>query len=124
MSPELIISMSAVAVAVFGLLLQYFAVLSKIKERLTALETKVGLFWKGIEGQVVEMLKSPTNLRKDELLDLLREERLTLDGARELKEIIEAELKRKAVDGGTALACAFLFGRLDQIIFEHGRRKR
>jgi hypothetical protein len=109
----------AIIIAVAGLLYQHFGMITGIKERLIALETKVDLFWTAIESRVIEMLKSPNHLEKDELLDKLLHKEITLQEAQTLRTILNEELThREEMDNGMRLAYALMIGRLEQIIFQ------
>lgn len=110
--------MAVAGVAIIGLLFQYFAVISGIKERLTEIETKVELFWKALEGRVVDMLKSPNLPYQDVLLEKLRAGGLSEEEAEDLKEILLKEMLSKEEDAGKQLAYVLIIGRLDGIIFE------
>lgn len=121
--PVLAISISVVGL-VCGFLYQYFGVQNRLNERLVRVETKVDLFWTAIEGKVVEMLKSPAHLEKDELLDQLAHKEILLPGAQRLRTILSEELNnRKRIDNGKRLAYALMIGRLEQVIYEFGGKE-
>jgi hypothetical protein len=115
----------AIIISVIGLLYQHFALIGGIKERLVRVETRVELFWNAIEGRVIEMLKSPTHLEKDELLDQLLHKEIRLPGAQRLRTILLEELNnRKRIDNGKKLAYALMIGRLEQVIYEFGGKHK
>jgi cell shape-determining protein MreC len=136
MDITVIIAMVAIFLTIVGLIVQHFGVISKIaqrvssleticesiedtteiRERCASLETKVDLFWKLVEENVSELLKSPHNLHKDDLLDKLKAKELNLDEARELEQILDSEVRDKALDGGSKLAYILVRGHLGRLI--------
>lgn len=95
MSPEQL-SITAICLTVIGLLFQHFVILSGIKERLGRLEVKMDLFWRVIETNVSDMLKSyPTNMEKDILLDKFSRRELNLKEAERLRTILICEMKKE-----------------------------
>lgn len=121
MNVEIIVSICAVVLCAAGLTFQHFGVLSSIKERLTAVETKVSLFWQAVGVKVADMLKSPTNLRKDELLDKVKNGNMTMAEAIELKGILEKEFRDKDLDSGLSVAYVCMIGHLELKIYEINR---
>ena len=111
------LSIGAICLTVVGLLFQHFAVLAGIKERITALETKMDLFWKAIESNVVQMLKTyPTNIRKDILLDKLSSAELNLDETYELRTIITGEMQTSKNE---RIAYVLLLASIEQRIYDY-----
>jgi hypothetical protein len=122
------LSIFAIAISVLTLIFSYYSVSIKFRkeladnntaicERVKSLEVKTELFWKCVEGGVVNMLKSyPTNIHKDVLLDKMIHNELTLDDAQQLRTILTEEMK--VDDKGHALAHILALGRLEQIIFD------
>jgi len=109
----------AIIVSLFSALGTYFGLAIKTEGRIATLETKVDLFWNAIEGRVIGMLKSPTHLEKDVLLDQLLHREIKLDGAQRLRTILTEELKnKKRIDNGKRLAYALALGRLEQVIYD------
>jgi len=83
----------AIAVSILGLILQYFAFIVNIQTRLSTVETKIDLFWKAIETNVIKMLKNyPTNINKDVLLDKLVNHELSLQEAQLLRTILIGDM--------------------------------
>jgi len=123
----IMISIASLAYTYFGLIIKIREDMSKDKDcigreiadlrsKMSSLETKTELFWRCIEGRVVEMLKSyPTNLNKDVLLDKLSDNSLTLREAEELRTILGCELD-KAVDKQFAYVLAL--GLIEQKIYD------
>ncbi len=130
-------------VAIGGLLWTYFCFIVKIKEdiaslkvktqivddvnevikkvndqgeRITRLETKMDPFWQLIQGRVAQMLKAPTHLRKDALLDKLTEQIISLDEAKELKTILMTEVEDHNDNLGLTLGYILVLTRIEQII--------
>lgn len=127
MTLEELLPVIAIMVSVLGLTYQHFAVLSRmkddmtrVKERLAALETKTGLFWNMVEKKMSKLLMSfPTNIPKDELLLKFSEGRVTLDEAETLRCMLILEEEQGEVKGSPqALIYLFIIERLNQIIRE------
>jgi ribosome biogenesis SPOUT family RNA methylase Rps3 len=111
------LSIFAICLTIIGLLFQHFAVLSGIKERITALETKMELFWKAIETNVSQLLKSyPTNIDKDILLDKLSNRELTLEDAQALRTVLIGEME--CTKTNNKLAYILIIARVEQTIKE------
>lgn len=126
---EAMFGISAIIIAVVGLLFQHFGVIARIKEemgrentlireRISALETKTDLFWKIVETEVAERLKSPAHKRKDDLLDKMKAHSLTLEEAEELAEIVKAEYNNPHERKHIELGYILVIGRLEQIMHE------
>lgn len=112
-------SIVAILIAISGFIFQQFGVISGIKERLSSLETKMDLFWKGIENKVVEMLKSyPTFLEKDVLLDKMTRKELNQEEAERLRTILTGEMDKNNNDDARKIAYVLVIGRLEQIILD------
>lgn len=129
-----ILPVIAILISISGLAYQYFAIILKLKEdigkgkedlgkdigelrtKISSLETKTELFWRCIEGKVVDMLKTyPTDLDKDVLLDKLSEKSLTLREAEELRTILNCELERA---DNNQFAYILALGRIEQLIYD------
>lgn len=93
-----------------------FKQLTKLKERVTRIETKTDLFWNWIEREMPRILKNPGNSTKDSLLDKMCKNDITSKEVKELKGILEKELKEK--DGTIVIAYSLVLARLDQKIEE------
>jgi len=118
---ELILPILAIIISIGGFMLQHFVVLSKIMERLSAVETKTGLFWVFVEKELPNILHSPHTPDIDALLEKMVNGKLTVCNARELKEKLKEEML--VPDTGKKIAVALLITRLDQIITEDEKRK-
>lgn len=124
----------AIFVSITGLLYQYFGVILKIREdmgkdkesiskdigeiksKISSLETKTELFWRCIEGKVVDMLKTyPTNIDKDVLLDKFKENSLTIEEAERLRTALNCEIQNTQ---DKQLAYILALARLEQIIYD------
>jgi len=111
---------------IIGFVYQHFGVIMKLKEdnsktlldlstRITTVETKIELFWRCVEGKMVEILKSyPTNLLKDVLLDKFKEKSLNLREAEQLRTILDCELVNSSEK---KFAYIMILGRLEQVIY-------
>jgi len=111
---------------IIGFVYQHFGVIMKLKEdnsktlldlstRITTVETKIELFWRCVEGKMVEILKSyPTNLLKDVLLDKFKEKSLNLGEAEQLRTILDCELVNASEK---KFAYIMILGRLEQVIY-------
>ena len=116
------LSIGAMGLTVAGLAFQHFSVLSKIKERLTSLETKTDLFWKIIEGNVVKLLKTyPTNIDKDILLDKLSNGELVITEAERLRTVLSSELENTKKNN--KLAYILVVARLEILLTEIKNKK-
>ena len=85
--------------------------------RMTKLETKVELFWNVVETNVGQLLKSPTHLEKDKLLDKLAHKELNIEEAETLRSILTDEMQLAGRQNGL-IAYALIIGRLEGIIYE------
>jgi len=74
----------SIVIAVSLALLQYFVFISTLMQRVTSIETKVGLFWGLVERELPSILKRPTHLTMDVLLDKMSLSGLTIDEAKDL----------------------------------------
>ena len=92
--------------------------ISAICSRLTALETKIDLFWGAVESKMVDMLKCLTTLPKDILLDKMIHRDISLSEAQELRTVLKEEYEHKQIDNGTRLAYVFTLARIEQMIVD------
>jgi hypothetical protein len=109
--------LASIVISVLGLLITYFGFVLKVSERITKVETKVELFWKVVETNVGQLLKSPTHVEKDMLLDKLAHRELNIKEAEQLRGILTDEMQLKGRDNGI-IAYALIIGRLEQILYE------
>ena len=114
----------ALVVSIGGFMLTYFGFIrgqisSAVAQehRLAGLETKVDLFWKVVERDVGQLLKSPTHAEKDVLLDKLAHRELTIPEAEILRGILTDEMQLKGRENGV-IAYALIIARLEQILYE------
>jgi hypothetical protein len=116
------ISIIAVVLTLVGFLIQHFAVLGGMKERIAALETKMEIFWQAVGANVAQMLKSyPTNIRKDILLEKLSTKEITLDESYELKTILKGEMQ---LADRERIGYVLLIAGIDVVIYELKQSKR
>ncbi len=103
-----------------------------ILERITALETRIGPFWRVLEENLVEFLRRPTHLEMDKLLDEYKEKHgdLTLDELNILKfhllgviEDFKAQKRAKELeDSGKVVGYVFMLGIVESKICEKEAR--
>lgn len=90
--------------------------------RLSRLEVKMELFWNAVGDVVKNLIKQPTHLRKDELMDKLLDKRDTnISNVElvELKSILHAELPElKIQKSSQSLAYALALAYIDQILYD------
>lgn len=99
----------SLAVSVIGLIIGYFGFVVKQNERLARLEVRSDLFWKFLESKLADMLKSPTHLDKDILLDKFKDNCLSLEETKGLRTILTEDFNHKE----KSLALAMLIARLE-----------
>lgn len=98
--------------------------------RITKQETKMELFWSAISGAVSSLIKQPVHFRKDELMDRLVSEKLSVleenavEDLLELKTILNDELVTlRETKDPKSLAYALALAYIDQILFDKGMIK-
>jgi hypothetical protein len=64
--------------------------LTKLQERVSLVEMKIGMFWRMVEENMSGLLKRPTHLTMDALLDKLKRHTITLDECYQLRRQLEA----------------------------------
>jgi hypothetical protein len=114
----------SIIVTVLGFAITYFGFIQRQQdrataqaERMTKLETKVDLFWRVVETNVGQLLKSPTHATKDTLLDKLAHRELTIQEAELLRGILTDEMQLKGRTD-SVVAYALIIARLEQVIYE------
>lgn len=117
------LAIGAMVVSVAGLLITYFGFILGVNERVTKVETKVELFWKVVETNVGQLLKSPVHIEKDLLLDKLAHQELTIKEAETLRSILTDEMQLKGRND-SIIAYALIIGRLEQILYELKGKKK
>ena len=106
-----------IAIALIGYVVQYFCIIVRMDKRLVKVELQSGLFWTMVEKNMTDILKQPTHLGKDELLDHMRDGGLTLEEAHELKAILEEEKKDpRRYRGNRQMAYIMILARLEMVI--------
>jgi hypothetical protein len=113
----------SIIVSVLGLVYIYFAFVVKISERMTKVEARTDLFWKVVENNVGQILKSSTHTEKDVLLDKLAHRELDTPEVEKLRGILTDEMqllgRRPEVVG-----YALIIGRLEQLLLDlRGKKK-
>jgi hypothetical protein len=132
-SPQVTAIFVTIVGLIVGFVIQYFAVimrleerfsdaLSQMKERISAVETKMDLFWNGVKDKVINLLKSyPTYIEKDVLLDKMAHDELTLDEAQKLRTILTAEMDSDPDKSTNSWAYVLALGWLAQLIHSKSR---
>jgi hypothetical protein len=96
--------------------------LSAQDSRLSRVEVKMELFWNAVGDVVKNLIKQPTHLRKDELMDKLldkRETDISNSELMELKTILHYELPElKIQKSSQSLAYALALAYIDQILYD------
>jgi hypothetical protein len=115
-----IITLIGMICTVLSVAMLYFKSINSIDRRLTRLETKTDLFWGMVEREIPRLLKAPTHLEMDDLLDKMTVSKLTKKDAIRLKDILEKEMD--GCNDDKILACTLLLVRVEQIIMEGSRR--
>lgn len=87
----------------------------KLENRFNLLENKFELWWKNTEDKLIEVLKHPTELIKDALLDKFRIRSLSMEEATQLREILskELEIAQKEKKVSESFALAFMITSID-----------
>jgi hypothetical protein len=109
----------ALIVSILGLAFQYFFFKVKQDEairkefavqndRIKELEVKGNVFWKALENKLADMLKSPTHLDKDILLDKFKDGELTEEETKVLRTMLTEEFNKEK-----SLALALFISRLE-----------
>ncbi len=95
--------------------------LAELKNKVSGLETKTDLFWRCIESNVGNILKSfPSNLPKDVLLTKMIERKLSLEEAETLREILDNEMN---AEENTSLRFAYILALAGLAQTIHDKRK-
>src|SRR6266566_3176570 len=90
----------------------------KLEGRLVRLETKIDLFWMAVEQNIPRLLKQPTHLLRDRLLDKMSKGNLSREEAKELMEDLKNDTE--ASDGTKVLALTLVLARLQQLVDDNG----
>lgn len=83
-------------------------------ERIKALEVKTELFWQAVQKSVINLLKHPTEKRRDILMDKLGNQTATIDELKELRVLIACEERIKKEE---VLAAGLLIARIDALLY-------
>ena len=85
--------------------------------RVSILETKMELFWKNIEGIVLDTLKHPNTVRRDELIEKFGDRTINIEELDELKGILEPVIKENS-KSAEAYAAGLVVARIDSILLD------
>ena len=108
-----ILAILSIISIIVGFLIQYFAIITKIKERLREVEIKSDLFWKIVETELPRLIHSPHTPELDKLLENFEDNTLNECGAQRLMDILRNE-RDNGVDMGRKLAIVLLMARIEQ----------
>jgi len=89
----------------------YFGFINKLTERITKVEVKNDLFWKALENKLADMLKSPTHLNKDILL-----EKFKLGLLNQEEMVVLSTILTEEYNVSKSLPLAMLISRLESEI--------
>jgi hypothetical protein len=131
-----IISLGALGIALVTIIDRFYGSSAKSREkvhermtvlenRIVALETKTGPFWRVLEEHMVDLLKQPTHLKLDGLLDRYKQFREDM-GVLELKELKyellsaleESKVKDDRKSEGRTFGYVLLLGIIESRISE------
>jgi len=82
----------AIALTILSALGTYFLLYTALTNRIAVLETKIDPLWQIVRDKMTNALKSSDHVRKDILLDQLRLGKISVDGAWELRNILQHEM--------------------------------
>lgn len=98
--------------------------LGEVKERVSTLEMKMGMFWRLCEEYLSGMLKKPYHVRMDTLLDKLRDHTLTLPECYELRDQLQENYLNEAAPRAAERIIAILVvGAVESLIQELERQQ-
>lgn len=120
METEILLSLIAIGISILGFLFTYFGWILKLVCRIQALEVKMELFWNRVGEVMRDVIKQPTHLKMDELLDRLAAEGscMSMDDLIDLRAMIsqrQREVDRKDL---LQLHFALCLARIDQLLYE------
>jgi hypothetical protein len=92
-------------------------------ERIAKIETKVDLFWRVVETNVGQLLKSPDHYLKDLLIDKMARRELTLPEAEQLRSILTDEMQLMGRQNGV-VAYTLILGRIEQLLYDLRAKKK
>lgn len=93
-----------------------------LKERIGLLEMKIGLFWRLVEEHMSGMLKAPTHLEMDLLLDKLKAHTLTLPEATRLRWWLrKVYLEDEVADAQRRMTAILVLAAVESLIHEFER---
>ena len=96
-------------------------IINKIENRLTQNETKMELFWNAMGGVMLNLIKQPIHIEKDDLMDKLVDhpKEITREELNKLKVILDEELvELKVSKDPKVIAHALAVAYIDQIIYD------
>ncbi len=124
----------SIAISILGFLLTYFGFIQKqadravaLENRLTKIEMKTDLFWETVRHAVLPLMKSPTHIEKDTLVDKLYRREITIPEAERLRAILADEMELLGRDNGV-IGYVLSIGLVQRTLYDlreqqnHGRR--
>ncbi len=103
----------AIVISAAGFGLNYLMFVVKQNERIARVEVKGELFWKLVEQNISELVKSPTHIYKDNLLDKIKDGSINKDEAAELHDILKDELEYIDKKDPRVIGYILVMSRLD-----------
>lgn len=96
--------------------------LGHVHERLSLVEMKMGVFWRLVEENLSGMLKKPTHLEMDNLLDKLKDHSITLQECRILRRWLqEVYLTQETVRAQERIIAILVMAAVESLIHEKER---
>lgn len=96
--------------------------LAALHERCALLEMKMGIFWRLVEENLSTMLKRPTHLEMDSLLDKLHSHTLTLPEAYQLRDwLTQVYLEEEVEQAQQRVIAILVLGAVESLIHELSR---
>ena len=88
---------------------------NNLLSRMTKVETMSDVFWKILDPHMASIIHSPIHMERDELVDRLVHNCLTISESEELIHMLEQNI-RENDDNGKKLASAFFLARVKSLI--------
>jgi hypothetical protein len=121
-----ILAILALVISVLGIAATYFGFVMKMSDRQSSFETKVSermakveansdIFWKVLEPHMAAIIHSPIHRDRDELVDKLVHNCITISEASTLISMLEENIRENG-DNSKKLASAFLLARVKALV--------
>jgi hypothetical protein len=134
--PAILISAAGVLLALISLTRTFMAsrqdqsehiqtMLATIQERCSLLEMKMGVFWRMCEEHLSTLLKKPTHIEMDDLLDKLRLHTLNLEESKRLRWWLQkVYLEDEATHAQARITAILVIAAVESLIHELERKVR